>query len=377
MRSHSARVPQSSPTRVLLGALSCCLPLAWAACAANPPSPARGPISHTDAPLPLPSAAPSVPKLPTLTAHEATIAKELEAYVADLTKLGPRNVDAALSYADATDWLVSTLEAMGFAAERQGFAFGNEVVQNIVVHSPGLRLGWERVVVGARMDSANGSVGADDNASGVAALLCLAKQFYGKRTQRSIDWVWFADAAGRKDPAGQGSKRFLEVAQKESLSLSAMVELYGLGVYSDTAGTQRYADELPGVGTSGDFVGLVSYPQHSTTTDTFRSAFEPVLSMPLQRFTALSGASPVPLTLHGDFLAKGIPALLIYDTNGLRDPVFGTSGDVATHLDYERMARVVNAVESGVVALAGGFGSAPMGSSAPLDSAAPEQGQVN
>jgi Peptidase family M28 len=313
----------------------------------------------------------TAPPLPPLTELERGIASELRERVQTLTGFGSRNVAEPLSYADATDWIAGQLEGMGFAVERQGFVVGDEVAQNLMVHTPGLRLGFERIVVVARVDSARGSVGADDNASGVVALMSLAQRYFGKRTQRTIDWVWLADAGGRAQPEAMGAVHFLKLATEKKASLRAMVEVHGLGAYNDAPGSQRYADALPGVGDSGNFIAWVSYPEHALISDHFGVAFGSRLSLPVQRFTGLSDNPPVPLGAQRAFLERGIPSLLVYDTQSLRYPDFGTPKDTAERLDYERMARVVVGLHDGISTLAGGFGEAPTPAAASPAAASP------
>lgn len=302
---------------------------------------------------------PPPPPLPALTQEERELASELKERVASLTALGSRNVQDSLSYADATDWIALQLEGMGFGVDRQGFVHEGELAQNLIVHTPGLRLGYERVVVVARTDSLKGSVGADDNASGVAGLMVLAKRYFGKRTQRTIDWLFLADAGGRAVPASSGAESFLNLAKEKEATLRAMVEVHGLGAYSDAPNSQTYSDALPGTGTSGNFLGWVSYPEHAVIADAFGSGLTSRSSLPVQRFIGLSDNPPVAFSAQKAFLQRGIPSVLVYDTQALRYPDFGTAKDTAQRLDYERMARAVVALNDGILQLAGGFGEAP------------------
>jgi hypothetical protein len=99
----------------------------------------------------------------------------------------------------------------------------------------------------------------------------------------------------------------------------------------------------------------VTYPEHAIVSEHFLAALEDNASLPVVRFTAFSDNVPVPNAVHADFLAAGIPAMLVYDTQGLRYPQFGTANDTPEHLDYERMARAVAGLGHAVLKLAGGF----------------------
>lgn len=321
-------------------------------------APAPHVVETETAPTPGGAAAPPSQSLPELSADERQLASELRELVTRLGELGPRSVEQPLELADATDWVYETLTGWGLSVTRQGFSHGDEVLQNLVVSNPGLRRGDHHVVVGARLDTPSLAGGADDNASGVAALLCLAKRFAGRRTLRSLDFVWFTDA-GLRAPGAAGTVPFIAEAKKDGLTITAMLELHGLGVFSDAPGSQRESAEVVGAGDVASFIGVLAYPQHAVVADHFFAAFADATSMPVKRFTALSDAPPVRDALHLDFVAEGYPGILVFDTHGLRNPRFGGREDVAQHLDFERMARVVAGLEEAVLSLTGPEGEAP------------------
>jgi Zn-dependent M28 family amino/carboxypeptidase len=265
-----------------------------------------------------------------------------------------------LALADAIDWLNAQLSDRGLAVQRQGFVHGDEVQQNLMVRFPGLRFGNQSIVVGARLDAASGSPGADDNASGAAVLLCLAERFRNERHLRTLDLVWFTDASARRDSAGSGARAFVNTAKKdETRVIRAMIELNGVGVYSSAANSQRYDETLVYGRSVGDFVGFLSYPEYSDVAGTFRYALETQGSLPVSRFTALSDTPPFPNAAHTEFLSAGIPAMMLFDTHRLRNLHFGTESDVADDLDYEAMARLVEGVANALLELTGPAGEAP------------------
>src|SRR6267142_1968738 len=69
-------------------------------------------------------------------------------------------------------YIESTLSGLGYAVSRQEFETEGVKVRNLEVRRTGSGTGKPRIIViGAHYDSARGAVGADDNGSGVAALL--------------------------------------------------------------------------------------------------------------------------------------------------------------------------------------------------------------
>ncbi len=325
---------------------------ALAGCAsAAPAAPVQEPSAE-----PAPVASDSVPRarpLAPATALEREIASELEQFVTALAGFGERNVDHPLGLADATDWVHQTLEGYGLSVSRQGFSVGDEVQQNLVVHFAGARRGDHSVVVGARLDSPLGSVGSDDNASGAAALLCIAKHLERRRALRSVDLVWFSDAGMRRDPQATGVGAFLKDVERRDVKVTAMIELHGLGVFSDRAGSQHGSEIVPLLDPFAQFIALVSYPEHAVISDHFNSALVDTTSVPVRRVTAFSDAPSIPGTLHDQFLHAGYPAMLIYDTHGLRYPEFGGAQDTPDRLDFPRMGRVVAGIVRALPSLMG------------------------
>jgi Peptidase family M28 len=113
--------------------------------------------------------------LPPLTALQQDLARELHADVAQLAStIGERNVQHPRQLAAAADFVAATLRRDGYDVDRQTFMVGEARVANLIAERAGTERAREIVVLGAHYDSVAGSPGANDNGSGVAALLVLA-----------------------------------------------------------------------------------------------------------------------------------------------------------------------------------------------------------
>jgi hypothetical protein len=96
-----------------------------------------------------------------LTLRERTLRASLAADVRALSvEIGERNVGHPRAYASAADWTASQLRQAGLQVHEESSARRHTIV-----------------IVGAHYDSVKGTPGADDNASGIAALLALARHF--------------------------------------------------------------------------------------------------------------------------------------------------------------------------------------------------------
>src|SRR6516225_1478101 len=105
--------------------------------------------------------------LPPLTPEEAALAVSLKRHIATI---------AAREH-NVARYIETTLASLGYTVGRQEFLADGKPVRNIdvAVEPAGQRADPEVIVVGAHYDSVFGSPGANDNASGAAAVIELAR----------------------------------------------------------------------------------------------------------------------------------------------------------------------------------------------------------
>ena len=132
--------------------------------------------------------------LPPLTDRQQLIHDNLERHVTALAgRIGERNVWRPESMAAAAGYIRTTFEEAGYVVTVQSFTSRGLTVSNLEAVLPGHGAADEIIVVGAHYDSVADSPGADDNASGVAALLELARLLAGTALPRSVRFVAFAN----------------------------------------------------------------------------------------------------------------------------------------------------------------------------------------
>ncbi len=319
------------------------------ACAAAPPAPGPSP------PKPVPAAAPAA-GLPPLSERERVIADELRSDVAELAgKIGERNADKKWELASAADWLVESLEKIGYAVARDGHEIDGVLVQNLSVQIRGGSAADEVVVVGAHYDSATGSPGANDNASGVAALLALARRYQTASADRTLRFVFFAN---EEPPYFQtpkmGSLLYAQGLVVRRENVVAMLSLESIGVYSDAAGSQRAPQALAGkIPTIGNFAAVVGNTASKPLVDLVAEGLSVRGSLPAVG-AALPGEVPeAGWSDHWSFWQIGVPAVMITDTAPFRDEHYHKPSDTPERLDYARAARLVAGLESVIAELVG------------------------
>ena len=129
--------------------------------------------------------------------QQTTTSDRLKATIVHLSeKIGERNLRKPAKLAEAADYIQKTIESMGYQIERQAFevaGFERFPCHNLIVEVLGKDKSQEIVLIGAHYDSAQATPGANDNGSGVAALIEIASQLRGKQFSRTVRFVFFAN----------------------------------------------------------------------------------------------------------------------------------------------------------------------------------------
>jgi Zn-dependent M28 family amino/carboxypeptidase len=271
------------------------------------------------------------------------------------TTIGERHIWRAQSLQPAADHIRSSLFAAGYAPQTQSYDVHRIRVDNIEAVRQGSSLDREIVVVGAHYDSVAGSPGANDNATGIAAMLELARRFALVATARTIHFVAFVNEEPPFFQTSQmGSVVYANAARARGDQVVAMLSLETLGYYSEEPGSQTYPAELGGgLPDRGNFIGMVSNLGSADLLERVRSAFTARTPFPI-------AAAPAPADLPGvgwsdqwAFWQAGYPGMMITDTAPFRYPWYHQAGDTPDKIDFPKFATVVDGIEAAVAVLAG------------------------
>lgn len=303
--------------------------------------------------------------LPEMTVPERDLAARLEADVRALAvDIGERNFLAGDSMDRAAAWIEARMRDAGFSPQRHTYELTGDSLpmvagreaHNLVAEVQGRERVEEIVVVGAHYDSVSGSPGANDNASGIAALLTLAEAFSNRPQPRTLRFVAF----GNEEPPyflsrDMGSLAYAARCRERGENIVAMMAMDGIGYFSDAPDSQQFP--VSGVGwiypDRGNFIGFVSRMWEAHLLRRAIGAFREEATVPSEG-AALPGWVPgVGWSDHWSFWQHGYPAFFVTDTLPFRDPHYHSPGDTAGRLDYDRMARVVTGIKAVMVDLAG------------------------
>jgi hypothetical protein len=282
--------------------------------------------------------------LPPPTAEESQVADHLRATVAELGRFGERNLDHPTALGDAATMIERSFTNAGLSPQRDRIEVRGIVSGNIDAVLRGTAHADEVLVVGAHYDSAEGAPGANDNGSGVAALLELVNRFGRKPLSRTVRFVAFTNEEPpyfRK--VGQmGSRVYAARMQDPGWHVVGMLSLETMGYFSDERGSQRYPFPFSlYYPDRGDFIGFVSNIDSSDFVRRVVGKFRAHATVPSE-----GGALPAKLpgvgwSDHESFYQLGVPALMVTDTAPFRYPHYHTIADTPDKIDYGRLARVV------------------------------------
>jgi Zn-dependent M28 family amino/carboxypeptidase len=295
--------------------------------------------------------------LPPADDELSRLAAELRDYVIQLAdKIGERNLLRCPRQLDtAADYIEAVLAEAGYCVQRQAYRVSGTPCWNLEAEITGTDRKGEIVIVGVHYDTVPGSPGANDNASAVAALLCLARRFTNFESQHTLRFVAFVnEEAPFAHTKQMGSRVYARRCRQREENVTAMLCLETIGYYDDAPGSQRYPRPLglvyPSTGNFIAFVGNTRYGKLvRQVVRTFRKS---------ESFPCLGGALPetvsdISRSDHWPFWREGYPALMVTDTAPFRYPHYHTAEDTVDKVDFERTARVVRGLESVLVDLVG------------------------
>jgi hypothetical protein len=288
--------------------------------------------------------------LPPLTAQERTLAATLKRHIATVAA-AEHNLSNYAELENVARYIEDTLASLGYRPGRQEFLVEGKIVRNIdaVVEPPIDLPNPEVIVVGAHYDSIIGSPGANDNATGVAAVLELARLLHdlrGKSAKRIRLVLFVNEEPPYFKTEAMGSLRYVQALVERQERVVAMYSLETLGCYSNEPGSQKYPAPFGLLYPNrGDFVAIVgtlrSRPLVWRTVRSFRSH---------TAFPSTGGVAPgsipgIDWSDHWAFGRHGFQAAMFTDTALFRYPHYHLQSDTPDKVDPEMLARVVKGVE--------------------------------
>jgi Zn-dependent M28 family amino/carboxypeptidase len=267
--------------------------------------------------------------------------------------IGERHVGRPRALEDAAAYLERVLGEYALSAARQEFVAGGQTVCNLDVEVAGAARG-AMVVVGAHYDTVPGSPGADDNASGVAAVLEIARAVAQARPDRTVRCAFFVN---EEPPWFQtpemGSLHYARELRARGEEVAAMLSLESIGYYDDGGASQRYPFPLGlAYPDRGNFLGFVSDLRNRGLLHRAVGSFERHTAFPVVGAAVPAFIPGVSWSDQWAFWQEGYPAIMATDTAPFRYPAYHTEADTPDRLRYDALETVVRALTAVVLDLA-------------------------
>ena len=287
--------------------------------------------------------------LPPLTAEEAALAASLKRHIAAIAAR-EHNVAHHDELENVARYIEATLASFGYVPGRQEFLADGKPVRNIdaTIEPSGIS-DPEVIVVGAHYDSVRGSPGANDNASGTAAVLELARllrDLDGRRGKRIRLVLFVNEEPPYFRTEAMGSLNYARALAERRERVVAMYSLETIGFYASEPGSQLYPAPFGLMFPDrGDFVAFVGLLRSRALLQRTMRSFRANTAFPTIGGVAPSFIPGIAWSDHWAFAAQGFPAVMVTDTAPFRYPHYHRPSDTPDKVDVESVARVVKGIE--------------------------------
>ncbi|MFL0770669.1 MAG: M20/M25/M40 family metallo-hydrolase [Prochlorococcus sp.] len=243
-------------------------------------------------------------------------------------------------------YVLEQLSACG-EVEQHGFRSGSDEGVNFMLKLPGRDPNLKPVLVGAHYDGPLHSIGADDNASGLAALLELARRWRATAPRRP---AWLV-AFDQEEWGMLGSAALAKQLKAERQPLKLMVSLEMLA-YTSTEQSYPHPAMRRVYGDRGNFIALVANTGAALMLTQLSHAMgQHVITKALPVPRAGRDLPDVRLSDHSPFWDQGYNALMVTDTSFMRNPHYHQMSDTIDSLDLEFFSRVIDGLDEALRAL--------------------------
>jgi hypothetical protein len=297
----------------------------------------------------------NVSKAGPLSPDEIVLREELRANVQKLAgEIGERNMWYYAQLNAAADFIEDSFSRAGLRTRRDSYETGGQPCHNIEAEISGSQQGAAVsnpppiIIIGAHYDSVFGSPGANDNGTGVAAMLALARRFARAKPKQTLRFVAFVNEEPPYFLSGEmGSQVYARRCKERGDKISAMISLETIGYFSDAPHSQTYPS--PGLGLLypkvGNFIGFVSNVKSGALLHRVIALFRQHAKIPSEGASLPAFIPGVSWSDQWSFWQHGYPAIMITDTAPFRYPYYHSSNDTPDKLDYDRFTLVVSGME--------------------------------
>lgn len=213
------------------------------------------------------------------------------------------------------------------------------------------------LIIATHYDSAPGSPGANGSASGVAAIIEMARMLKGRRFLREmdvigrlpasdVDFVFFPNEAGTLPFVSTGSHQYAQLCTKRAKPLIGVLYINSIGFYSEDPGSQRFPTPDAAKANTGNFVAFLSTDQSKHLLQSCINAFKKHTNVPCEELSAAGMITKMGDSVQHNFQNINCPCVIVTDTGAYRYPDDHKSTDTPDKVVYDKTARVVAGLTS-------------------------------
>jgi Zn-dependent M28 family amino/carboxypeptidase len=290
-------------------------------------------------------------------ADDQALADRLQTHVGELAgRIGERNIFRPTALQAAASYIEREWEQQGYAVTQLPYEVSGVHCLNLEVTRRGGSRESEILLIGAHYDTVRGSPGANDNASGVSALLEISRLFAAIEPALTVRFVAFVN----EEPPffrsqQQGSVIYAEAARRRGDDIRLMASIETVGWYCSEPGSQSYPPLFNLLyPDQADFIGIVSNFRSRAAMRRLAAAFRANSDFPLETTATFSFIPGVSWSDHRSFWRQGYRAVMITDTAFYRYSHYHAPGDTPEKLAYPELARVTSGLFAAFSELASG-----------------------
>ena len=292
--------------------------------------------------------------LPNMTEQEIAVRERVREHIRMLAEsFGERNARAPDAYYGSGIYIAEQLRDTGCATSLiQPTEIGEFAIRNVEAEIAGSSRPQEILIIGAHYDTIPHCVGANDNGSGVAALIEIARIVRQTKPARTVRFLAFYNEE-RVSPAG--SRLYAELCRSRGNNIIGMISLETIGYYTDAPNSQKYPFPFSlFYPSTGNFLAFVGNADSRSFVHETIGAFRQATQFPSRGVAAPSFFGDTGRSDHVYFWRNGYPAMMVTDTANFRYPHYHSSTDTPEKIDYDRLARVTVGLAKAMVSMAQG-----------------------
>jgi Zn-dependent M28 family amino/carboxypeptidase len=274
------------------------------------------------------------------------IRRNLYRHIKTLTDdIGERNSVNYDALEQTHRYIKGEMERSSFNLKDLSYKYRGHEYHNIIAEKIGHEFPDEIFITGAHYDTVIHSPGADDNSSGIAALLELVRLFDNYDNKRTIRFVAFTlEEPPFYGTSNMGSRVYAKACKAKRENIIMMIALEMLAYFTNKKNSQNYPtpDMAADHPNKGNFIGIVGNADSERIVDIVSTEMKNYADIPVESIISLPHMLGASFSDHGSFWEFGYRAIMITDTAFYRNPYYHQPEDTIETLNFKYFSKFVH-----------------------------------